>query len=166
MEKGFVIDGERLLLALDWLEFVASIEEFFDEPRGFDGEAAGRVARTEHNPREFRTDALDIDIVFESGFGIDEKEMGAEAGDWKPYYETTVWQPFHEHLKRNAGAYARVRHDVEALLNASTDMSDPIGRSLDGVAYAGGFRRFLRKIASGELTERDLIKYGGRSVRS
>jgi hypothetical protein len=155
-----MIRGERLLTALNFLEYLTTFAVNDD---------AENVVRqsfripSEDNPWGFTADLRRLNRVLHLGFGrgtsedfpLDENGI---IGEWDlpTYYSGSCWPAFHQHLKDNIERLGPVELDVASLLHASTDVTDEIGRPQDGVEDARAFGRFLKMMASGELTERDL----------
>jgi len=182
--KKLTIVGERLLLALDYLEFLShccSSAGRQGDPRTIRG------LKPRDNPRGFSTDPQRVVDVLARGFGITLEPIGRSA--WTPrnaafqnrelcrdvpehmtlvhlslYYRSErghVWPTYQRHLRDNSPALAQVGLDVAGLLGTARTEDDLRCIDRDGRPGEFAFERFLRRLSVGEIAERDLMDRAG-----
>lgn len=148
MHAPLRIHASSLLLALDYLQFLASLQVFTE----------GRRPEPE-NPFGFSERPETIDKVL---MGLCGCPQSIAAFKWHGYYHQTIWQPFHARfLGHNRGdtALLLAEVDIAPLLRFSdTDLQPGLLVWDDYPEQAAVFGRFLSGLAAGRIHPRDLVE--------
>lgn len=150
MKEPFRITGEALLLALDYLDFIASINGYTEEWRGVpltDHKVV--VAISADKMRGFQTEVPAIKLLFERGFEVEpDMRPGPDTEavrSWRTYFEQAGWMLIRAMLDKNKGVLRDTLLDIEPLL-------DPSRLTMErGTEHTEAFQRFLSAVADGKV---------------